>query len=84
MNLTENCNPNIRLEVECAKVNPQVRPPLAELAQNFETVRALPTQNCSEITKDIKDGKDLHLKKNRIVLPTLVIIQPSQNSCEFQ
>ncbi|XP_017223446.1 transcription factor MYB124 [Daucus carota subsp. sativus] len=71
LNLTENCNPNIRLEVECAKVNPQVRPPLAELAQNFETVRALPTQNCSKITKDIKDGavnndltQGMYLKKD--------------------
>ncbi|KAK1351952.1 hypothetical protein POM88_053833 [Heracleum sosnowskyi] len=29
--LTENSNPNIRLEKECANSNPQVRPPLAEL-----------------------------------------------------
>lgn len=45
------------MEEECAKTNPQVRPPLAELAQNFDTVRALPTQNI--ITKDTKDGNDL-------------------------
>ncbi|KAL8104726.1 transcription factor MYB124 isoform X1 [Apium graveolens] len=70
-NLTENSNPNIRLEEECAQTNPQVRSPLAELAQNFDIVRALPTQKNIEITKDKKDGaanndltQGMYLKKD--------------------